>query len=453
MKHTRRELLGLLATLPVLEAFRPRVARAQSAAPLRFVGIFAPNGVVPSLWKPATYGRDVALPLSLRPLAPVLAHTSILSNTRLGPTDGMNSHGGGQTCFLTASDTFVGATSLDQAIGQLTEAQVRLPTLNLSIENNGYYWPSQIVPDSAGIYTAPNGEDRQDRCQDSESCRVSVSSGTTQANFYHPQVVFERLFGAASGGGGASGPSAAALKEAARRRRVVDLLKGHAAALRPRVSSQDQLRIEEYLSGVRQIERELDALTAPVSSSPAASCDRSTPVTGIPVDRDRYVHLLCELIARGFQCDATRSVTLMLGQGVSPMNFTVGGVAYSHHGDASHHGHDPARREAKGTIDAWQVGVYAHLVQRLADTADADGTPLIDRSAVFYGSDIADSEAHNAVDMPVLLGGRLGGALNPGGHVDGKNQTAGDLFVRIHQAFGATSNTFGRFGTRPMEGV
>ncbi len=452
MKPTRRELLGLLASLPVLEAFRPRVASAQARVPLRFVGIFAPNGNVPSLWKPTTFGPTPTLPQSLVPLAPVLSHTSILSNTRLGPTDGMGSHGGGQKCFLTASDTFDGATSLDQAIAALTQNEVRLPSLNLSIENNGYYWPPQIVADSSGYYTAPNNEDRQDRCQDSESCRVSVAGGTTQANLYHPQVVFERLFGTASSGGGSAGPSPAALKEAARRRRVVDLIKGHAASLRPRIGVNDQQRVDEYLTGVRQIERELDSLTA-TPTGPSASCDRSTPVPGIPVDRDRYARLLCDLIARGFQCDATRSVTFMLGQGVSPMPFVVDGVSYSHHGDASHHGHDATRRNAKGAIDAWQVGVYAYLVQRLAETADADGTPLIDRSAVFYGSDIADSELHNAVDMPVLLGGRLGGALHPGGHVDGKNQTAGDLFVRIHQAFGATSNTFGKFGTKPMEGV
>ena len=451
MKPTRRELLGLLAALPVLEAFRPRVARAQSVVPLRFVGIFAPNGVVPALWKPSTFGPTPSLPLSLQPLAPVLQHTSILSNTRLGPADNMGSHGGGQKCFLTASDTFEGATSLDQALGALTQAQVRLPTLNLSLENNGYYWPPQIVADSAGIYQAPNGEDRQDRCQDSESCRVSVVSGTTQANTYHPQVVFERLFGATSGGG-TGGPSPAQLKEAARRRRVVDLMKTHAASLTPHIGTGDQQRVEEYLAGLRQVERELDAFSTP-STGPAVSCDRSTPVTGIPVERDRYAKLLCDLIVRGFQCDATRSATLMLGQGVSPMPFVVDGVTYSHHGDASHHGSDATRTHAKGVIDAWQVGVYAYLVQRLAETKDPDGTPLIDRSAVFYGSDIADSDLHDAVDMPVLLGGRLGGALHPGGHVDGRNQTAGDLFVRIHQAFGATASTFGKFGTRPMEGV
>jgi hypothetical protein len=326
---------------------------------------------------------------------------------------------------------------------------VVLPTLNLGIENNGYYWPPQIVPDAAGIYEAPNGEDREVRCTDSSSCVVSVSGGTVQSNVYHPQVAFERLFGAA--GTGAGGPSPAELKEAARRRRVTDAIKKHAAALKGRVSGDDTRRIDEYLEGVRKIELDLDKLTGS-STGPAVVCDRVTGVTGIPVDRDRYAHLMADLIVRGFQCDANRAATYMLGMGVSPMPFTVDAVTYSHHGDASHHGTDPLRIHAKAAIDQWQVSVFAYLVQQLAAVKDPDGTPLIDRCAVFYSSDIADSDLHDAVDMPVLLAGGLGGALHPGRHLDGAGATTGNLFVSILNQFGI-QGPFGKFGTSAMGGL
>ncbi|MBK7862143.1 MAG: DUF1552 domain-containing protein [Archangiaceae bacterium] len=460
---TRRGFLwtsGAVGLLPVLEAFLPSRARAQSTQALRFVGMFHTNGCVHEQWRPSSLGAGYALPFSLAALAPVRSHVSVISNLRLGPTNDMGSHGGGQRCFLTASDTLSGTTSLDVAIGKRTESQVRLPTLNLSLENNGYYWPPQIVADSSGIYQAPNGEDREDRCRDGDSCLVSVSSGTPVNNVYHPQVIYERLFGTApapgsGGGSGSSGQSAAALKEAARRRRVVDLAKAQANRLKGRIGSGDQKRVDEYLEGLRAIERELDGIAATPTTPPppAATCDKSTPVSGIPVDRDRYAKLLCDLIVRGFQCDATRSVTYMLGQGVSPMKFTVAGVTYSHHGDASHHGSDAAKINAKAVIDAWQVSVFAYLVQGLAAAKDPDGTPLIDRTALFYSSDIADSDRHDAVDMPVLLGGRLGGALHPGTHLDGANHTTGDLFVSLLQAFGSTATTFGKFGTAPMGGL
>jgi hypothetical protein len=279
---------------------------------------------------------------------------------------------------------------------------------------------------------------------------ASVSKGAAQANVYHPQVAFERLFG--SGGSSADGGvSPAVLKEAVRRRRVVDAVKGHAASLKTKLSTADQQRVEEYLEGVRRIEVDLDKMTGS-SSGPSATCDKSTAVSPIPVDRDKYAKLMCDLIVRGFQCDATRAATYMLGQGTSPMSFTVNGVAYSHHGDASHHGSDATKTQAKGTIDAWQVSIFAYLVDQLSKVTDADGTPLIKRAAIYYGSDVADSDLHDSLNMPVLLGGYLGGALNPGRHIDGNHQHVGDAFVTILSAFGVTGK-FGEFGVNAMSGL
>jgi len=394
---SRRTLLrgSSLALLPLLHSLLPRTARADAAGPLRFVGMYAPNGIVPALWRPTAFGSSFELPTSLAPLASVRQHVNVVSNLRLGDQDNMGSHEGGQKVFLTAS-RLAGASSVDQVIGKLSESVVHLPTLNLGIENNGWWWPPQIVANSQGYYEAPNGEDREDRCNGA-SCVVSVSQGTAQANIYHPQVAFERLFGSA-----------------------------------PVPTDGDKL--------------------SQTNSGPSVSCDRSTPASPIPVDRDKYAKVMCDLIVRAFQCDATRASTFMLGQGVSPMAFVVDGVSYSHHGDASHHGADAAKTRAKGVIDAWQVSIFAYLVQQLAQVTDVDGAPLLDRAALYYGSDIADGDLHDAVNMPVLLAGKLGGALHPGRHIDGQNKPIGNAFVTILSAFGVTGN-FGEFGTAAMEGI
>jgi Protein of unknown function (DUF1552) len=450
--------------LPLLHSLMPRTARAAGGGPLRFVGMFAPNGIVPSLWRPTTFGTTFDLPLSLAPLASVRQKVSVISNLNLGNDPNMGSHDGGRGLFLTAS-RLAGASSIDQVIGKLTEASVSVATLNLGIENNGYYWPSTITPSTFpmidptnnAIYSAPNGEDRQDRCSDT-ACVVSMSQGATQANIYHPQVAFEKLFGSggsgASSGGADGGVDPKVLKDAARRRRVVDAIKGHANALKTRISTSDATRVDEYLEGVRRIEVELDKIQASAGSGStvSATCDRSTPVSGIPVDREKYAKLMCDLIVRAFQCDATRAATYMLGECVSPMSFVVDGVTYSHHGDASHHGSDPLKTHAKGVIDAWQVSIFTYLVDQLSKVTDSDGTALIDRTALYYGSDIADSDLHDAVNMPVLLGGALGGALNPGRHIDGQSKHVGDLFVTILAAFGVTG-TFGEFGLTTIGGL
>lgn len=450
----------MLSLLPTLEALWPARALAADAVPLRFVSVFGPNGMVPEHWKPTTTGAGYTLPLSLQPLAPIRSLVSVLSGMWLGPDEYMGSHGGGQKAFLTATDTQAAASSVDQLIGRATEGIVRLPSLNLGIENNGYYWPPQIVANSSGIYASPNGEDREDRCKDADSCLVSVNAGVSQPNVYHPQVAFERLFGTmGTGGNGGDNTAAMAaeLREAARRRRVVDALKGHAAGIRKKISSNDQMRVDEYLEGVRRIELELDRIQGKGSTpTQQVTCDRTTGVTGIPVDRDRYAHLMVDLIVRGFQCDSTRAATLMLGMGVSPMPFVVEGVTYSHHGDASHHGADLAKRHAKGVIDGWMVGVFAYLVQQLSLVKDADNTPLIDRAAVYYGSDIADSDLHNAVGMPVLLAGKLGGALHPGTHIEfpkAEKATIGNMLVSVLSAFDSKITTFGKWGTKPLGGI
>lgn len=462
---SRRTLLksSSLALLPALHSLLPRTARADGAGPLRFVGMYAPNGIVPALWQPTAFGTTFDLPVALAPLASVRQYVNVVSNLRLGNDDNMGSHEGGQKVFLTAS-RLAGASSVDQVVGKLTEAKVKLPTLNLGIENNGYWWPPEIVANAQGYYEAPNGKDREDRCNGA-SCVISMSQGTAQANIYHPQVAFERLFGSGgssgssdssgSTGGTDGGIDPAVLKEAARRRRVVDAVKGHANSLKTRLSTDDRLRVEEYLEGVRRIELELDKLVQPgpgPGPGPVAVCDSKTPAGLIPVDRTKYAKLMCDLIVRAFQCDATRAATYMLGQGVSPMTFSVNGVSYSHHGDASHHGTDALKKNAKGVIDAWQVSIFAYLVEQLSKVTDADGTKLIDRAALYYGSDVADSDLHNAVNMPVLLAGSLGGALHPGKHVDGKGKTVGNAFVTILTAFGVPG-AFGEFGTTTLEGI
>lgn len=467
---TRRTVLkgSCLALLPMLESLLPRTAKAAAAGPLRFVGMYAPNGIIPSLWRPTALGSTFDLPLSLQPLASVRQKVSVISNMRLGADDNMGSHEGGLKLFLTAS-RLATATSIDQVIGKLSESTTALRTLNLGLENNGYWWPSSITPSHAptidlnnidlndtAVYTSTDGADRQVRCSDN-SCIASVANGTAQANVYHPQVAFEKLFGSASStpsGGTGTGVDPAVLKAAARRRRVVDAIKGHASSLKTKVSSTDAARVDEYLEGVRRIEVELDKIqgSSGTGSGVSAACDRTTAVSGIPVALDRYAKLMCDLIVRAFQCDATRAATYMLGQCVSPMSFTVDGVTYSHHGDASHSGTDPVRMHAKGVIDSWQVSIFAYLVDKLSKVTDADGTALIDRTAIYYGSDVADSNLHDAVNMPVLLGGTLGGALHPGSHIDGKNTTVGNLFVAILAAFGVTGK-FGEFGTAAMGGI
>jgi hypothetical protein len=44
--------------------------------------MYAPNGIVPALWRPTTFGSTFDLPYSLAPLASVRQHVNVISNLR-----------------------------------------------------------------------------------------------------------------------------------------------------------------------------------------------------------------------------------------------------------------------------------------------------------------------------------------------------------------------------------
>ncbi|MFP2959337.1 DUF1552 domain-containing protein [Myxococcus sp. 1LA] len=454
---SRRSLLrgaaGAALALPWLEAMAPSMARAQASGakpPLRFVGMFHSAGVVPDQWFPTAEGANYALTPTLAPLAPVKDDVLVLSGMRLGSWDYFQStHEGGFWMMLTASERIVaGSTdSIDQVIARATSSQVRVPALTLSVENNGYYNPGYRDENGDGFIDPRTSsyDDTQDHCSGGDHCRVTFSRGQRLPNVYNPRIIFDRLFGSLQ----TEGPTDAERRLWMYRRSVLDRMTSQAKALQTKLGQADKLRLDEYLTGIREIEV---AIQKAEQGVPAAACTTGARPVGIPMDGTAYANLMCDLIVKSFECDATRVATLMLGMCVSPMMFTVNGRAFSHHGDASHHGNDPVKLAAKVEIDKWQVGRFAHLVQRLKAVPEGEGT-LLDNVAVFYSSDISHSDWHNHYDMPVLLAGRAGGAIRPGRHMRAQGKRCGDILVSILQAFEIPRGTFGPLAQGPLAGL
>jgi hypothetical protein len=446
-----RGAAGAVLALPWLEAMAPSVARAQAARPpLRFVGMFHSAGVVPEQWFPTAEGTGYALPPGLSPLEPVKSDVLVLSGLRLGSWDYYpQTHEGGFWMMLTASEHIVaGSTdSIDQVIAGATASQVRVPSLTLSVENNGYYNPGYRDANGDGFIDPRTSsyDDTQDHCGGGEHCMATFSRGQRLPNLYNPRVIFDRLFGGLT----PTGPTDAERRLWLYRRSVLDRVTGQAKELQGRLGQADRIRLDEYLSGIRGIEQ---AIQRAEQGAPVPACTTGTQPVGIPMDRTAYANLMCDLIVKAFECDATRAATLMLGMCVSPMTFTVNGRAFSHHGDASHHGGDPVKLAAKVEIDRWQVARLAYLVQRLKAVREGDGL-LLDNVAVFYSSDISHSDWHNHYDMPVILAGRAGGAFRPGRHLRAQGRRCGDVLLSILQAFGIPRGGFGPLATEPLSGL
>ena len=81
---------------------------------------------------------------------------------------------------------------------------------------------------------------------------------------------------------------------------------------------------------------------------------------------------------------------------------------------------------------------------------EGDGT-LLDHSAAVLSSEIEDGDTHSHCNLPVLLGGGLGGALPMGTHLRAPyNAPLGGLFLTLLAGFGVPAAHFGDDGTAPL---
>jgi len=102
-------------------------------------------------------------------------------------------------------------------------------------------------------------------------------------------------------------------------------------------------------------------------------------------------------------------------------------------------------QETLSRINIWFASQIADLANTLDSYIEADGSTLLDNTAIVWVSEISEGPTHRFVDMPLVVVGDLGGALKSGQHLAYDNQRAhNDLFVTLGQAMGITDfTTFG----------
>jgi len=80
---------------------------------------------------------------------------------------------------------------------------------------------------------------------------------------------------------------------------------------------------------------------------------------------------------------------------------------------------------------------FAYFVEKLRSIKEGNGT-LLDQSMIVYGSGLADGNAHDHSNLPVLLAGHGAGAINPGRHLQVPQETPmTNLFLSLLDNMGA----------------
>lgn len=436
---SRRRFLGggtaAIVALPFMESLLPRAARAQAAAmPKRLVFYYVPNGINMATFKPTAAGAGYPTPPMLMPLEALKADFSVITGLENAPArpDGAGDHAAGTASFITCAHANKSETAIqlgisaDQVAAKAIGSATRIPSLQLGTSGGS----------GAGD------------CDSGYSCAYArniswVDATTPLPKLTDPAKVFDQIFA----GTNPAETAAAAAKRRAYDQSVLDLVTGDVKSLAPKLGRTDNVKLQQYLDGVREVEKRIMAAppTGPQctpGTRPASSSDFATRIT-----------LMSDLMVLAMQCDATRIITFMMGNAGSGQTFPDLGISSGHH-EISHHAGDATKISQLAQIGQWEITKFAYLLNKMKSVAEGTSN-MLHNSTVFFSSDISDGNRHNHDDMPILLAGHGGGALTPGRHVvfpSSMKQKVSNLLVTTLTTVGVMNPALGD-STGPLAGV
>lgn len=374
--------LGLTMALPWLEAASrcgdcAEVAAGKSS-PKRFACFFIGDGISPSRWWSKGDGDAMELGESLEPLAPFKRHLNVINGLYNQQAGGGHARCAGNILSgvaLLRGREIRGAVSMDQRLARHFEEETYLPSLVLGCEQpvSGFHESQYSMVYASHIsWQSPNSP-------------IPIE--------LHPSLAFDSLFGAPTNKLQGS---------------ILDQVREQASAIRRRVSAADQVKIDEYLTSVRDTEQRLRKLGHAAQSG--AGDSRQRPPAGQPADFREYSRLMGDIIALAFEADRTRVATLLMSRDLSGQVYPFLNIRDDHHS----YSHSNEGREYAAIVKC-HVEQYARLVKRLSEAREGDAS-VLDNSCLMFVSEHWD--AHNSNQVPVVLAGGLGGELKTGRSLD-----------------------------------
>ena len=422
-----RGSMGVTLALPMLDAMAVRGATSNNQVPRRIVCMYFPNGVsLPGPdhphhkewhWFPHGTGKIFTFTKTLESLEPLRDSLSVLGGL---------SHTGGRKLpghsviesYLTGSDVSKANTiSIDQLYAAKASQETRLSSLVLS---------------SAGGIQAGG--------------RPSTISYSKEGQPIPAEANLRRLFNRMFGS--TAETDQAARKTLAHQKSMLDLVLEDSKGLNSKLGKDDQKKLDEYLSSVRDLEGRVTR-TEKWLDIPKAKVDEKQVNLDVTLNAPKdYIRGMYDLIHLAFLTDTTRAASYAIaGEGTSFANEfpKVIGLptihALSHSTNKSPDGFKNWAR-----WDQFLAEQFAYFLTKLKNTREGDGN-LLDRSLVLYGC--STSSTHLARNYPLILaGGREMGIKHGNYHVlDENKRRMSDLFVTMLHALGVETKQFGESTT------
>ena len=383
---TRRRFLrgaGVALTLPLLESVRPTLAKdTESPVPRRMLLISNNLGVLPKQFFPETLGRDYELSTYLQDLAEFRNDFTVISGLSHPDVDGGHST---ENCFLTGArgptkSGFRNTISLDQFAAERLGPVTRFPTLNLGVNidkaNRSLSWTRDGVLLPA-----------------EDSASALFHKMFVQGN---PPAVKQQLH---------------RLDE---RASILDTLLDDTRHIKRALGHDDQKRLDQYLTSVREIEQRL-VVARRWELRPKPTTDEQPPRD--ISDQKQFFEkfdLMLSMARLAFESDSTRIITLMVDAFATPpfklhsdQNTTDG------YHNLSHHGQSDSKVQQLIDADHQQMMLLHKLFSQLAEVREGEDS-LLNRTMILFGSNMGDANTHDNTNLPILL---AGGGLKHGQHL------------------------------------
>ena len=351
----------------------------------RHAGLPAFNGDLSAVVKTKTSvgSHRMSLTPTLEPLEPIRHKVALVTGLDRTFQIGTDVHAQCASCFLSSAAPFTVTTSawplqrtLDHVVADTVGRLAPFRTLELSCNSHRDNLES-IYFDNISWY----------------------GTGHVAPSIRDPRKAYRRLF---------------STQDATQVRNITDLVLADARSLRRQLGRDDRHKFAEFFDSVRAIEQRMEKLEK-LRGKLAKVSIPEPPEAHMP--RGEYIRLMGDLMVVAFQTGLTRVASLMIGPERWNTPFMFEGLFDK---PVSHHLMSHAQTEFGEEllkVDRFHVEQFSYILQRMDAIEEADGSTLLDNTVITYGSGLGDGATHQYSDLPILVGGRGGGALQPGQHL------------------------------------
>jgi hypothetical protein len=363
---------------------------------------------VQRFWVPKNTGRDFEFSHILKPLEPLRDYVTVVSGLRnKGAENSGGPHATTELSWLSgvgrpgrAAGAQAGIT-VDQMAAQHMGQGTPLPSIELCTEPGGY---------SSLCYRTPYQQLEMEN---------------------NPRKVFYKLFG--------QGDNKEERQYIVRTTgSLLDYVRSETAALNRELDAGDRVIVSDYLESVREIERRVQKLKV----SQDNSIDLPDAPLGAPDDFTELLDVQFELMALAWQSNKTRIATFRMANEVSMRVYHWLDVSEAFH-PLSHHSEDAEKIQRLLRVQVYHTERMAKFAQRLKGIQDGEKN-LLENSAILFGSNMANSDLHDADPVPSALIGHLAGTIKGNQHLAYPQDTPhSNLLLTLLQRIGMPQKAFG----------